>query len=343
MKIQLTCIALFGAMCAHAQNADLFSTGKPLPGSNVDASGKTHVDGKYILEDTLQLNKTLKVAESAFIKRFLKVGNNSIWIGSANPGGTSNDIYSTGGALRINGLATPNQNTEINPVDGAVVIGTNASDPAYGISTGASLKFPLVVKSGIMVTGKNSGLFFRNVPAGGGANPNSNGDIAIEFEERPTGDAAFSCTNPIRGLNIYRPFPNDVGAANYVFFVSTHANNAGNIGIGTPYPVYKLTVNGTMGAREVVVETTNWCDYVFDKSYDLMPISELKSYIEQNKHLPNIPTASHMESNGIPLSEMTRKHMEKIEELTLYIIQQQGQIDALSRKVSELAAEKSGK
>ena len=63
-----------------------------------------------------------------------------------------------------------------------------------------------------------------------------------------------------------------------------------------------------------------WCDYVFDAKYKLMPLEELQQFINANKHLPNIPPASEVETNGLPIGEMTPKMMEKIEELTLYVL-----------------------
>lgn len=95
---------------------------------------------------------------------------------------------------------------------------------------------------------------------------------------------------------------------------------SGNVGIGTATPSEKLSVNGNIGAREVKVETTNWPDYVFDDDYALMPLSELEAYIKANKHLPGIPSAKEAEADGIGLAEMNRKLLEKVEELTRYVI-----------------------
>jgi hypothetical protein len=73
----------------------------------------------------------------------------------------------------------------------------------------------------------------------------------------------------------------------------------------------------------------NWPDYVFKKDYPLKSIGEFEKYIQANKHLPGIPAASAVESNGLDVGDMQRKLMEKVEELSLYIIQLQKQIDAL--------------
>jgi hypothetical protein len=95
----------------------------------------------------------------------------------------------------------------------------------------------------------------------------------------------------------------------------------GNIGIGTETPDTKLAVNGTIHAREVIVDLVGWPDYVFQDDYNLMSLEELEKSININKHLPNIPSACEIENNGIQLGQMNKKLIEKVEELTLYIIQ----------------------
>ena len=108
-------------------------------------------------------------------------------------------------------------------------------------------------------------------------------------------------------------------------FVVQHNN--GNYGIDTPTPSEKLEVNGTIRSKEVKVEATGWPDYVFKEDYPLQDLSKLKEYITINKHLPNIPTETEVKDVGINLGEMNAKLLQKIEELTLYIIQQQEQLD----------------
>lgn len=116
----------------------------------------------------------------------------------------------------------------------------------------------------------------------------------------------------------------------------------GNIGIGTSLTVnnpngYKLAVNGTIGAKEVKVENTSttWPDYVFKKDYKLMPLNELETYLDQNSHLPDVPSASEVEKNGINLGEMDAALLKKVEELTLYMIEQEKRIKALEAQLAE--------
>jgi hypothetical protein len=115
--------------------------------------------------------------------------------------------------------------------------------------------------------------------------------------------------------------------------------DSGNVGIGTTNPTYKLAVNGTIRAKEVIVET-GWADFVFDKNYRLPPLQEIKQHIEKNKHLPGIPTEAEVKENGVNVGEMQVKLLQKIEELTLYMIQQQEIIDKLNDKIERLESKK---
>jgi hypothetical protein len=105
----------------------------------------------------------------------------------------------------------------------------------------------------------------------------------------------------------------------------------GNVGIGTNNPTNKLSVNGDIRSREVTVELINWPDYVFKKTYHLRPLQEVESFIQNNHRLPDIPSAAEIEKNGLQLGDMQKRIMEKIEELTLYILQQQKEIEQLKK------------
>ncbi len=106
--------------------------------------------------------------------------------------------------------------------------------------------------------------------------------------------------------------------------------NNGNIGIGTATPgTYKLAVNGHIRAKEIVVEQANWPDYVFTDEYPLPSLTEVEEHIKKNGHLMNIPSASQVHSDGMEVGEMNKLLLEKIEELTLYIIEMKKEINEL--------------
>ncbi|MEO6731535.1 MAG: hypothetical protein ABIN01_09980 [Ferruginibacter sp.] len=113
------------------------------------------------------------------------------------------------------------------------------------------------------------------------------------------------------------------------------AEATGNVGINTDNPTYKLSVNGDIRSKEIVVET-GWADYVFEEKYKLTPLNEVEKYIVENKHLPGIPSALDIQTNGLMVGDTQKKMMEKIEELTLYLIEQTKEIDLLKKKVSAI-------
>lgn len=113
-----------------------------------------------------------------------------------------------------------------------------------------------------------------------------------------------------------------------------------NIGIGTSIfedgeDMYRLSVNGKIRAHGVKVYT-GWADYVFKKDYVLRPLEDVEYFIEENGHLPNVPSEKEVEENGIELGEMNAKLLEKIEELTLYLIEQNKEIKTLKKQIHEI-------
>lgn len=111
--------------------------------------------------------------------------------------------------------------------------------------------------------------------------------------------------------------------------------SGGNVGIGTTTPAYKLSVNGTIQAKEVKVES-NWSDFVFDKEYALPSLMQVESYIKENKHLPGVPSAKEIQDNGLSMAEMMAEQMQKIEELTLYLIDMKKENEELKSRVAAL-------
>lgn len=111
--------------------------------------------------------------------------------------------------------------------------------------------------------------------------------------------------------------------------------NNGNIGIGTiDTKGYKLAVNGSAVFTKVVVKPyAAWPDYVFESSYSLMPLDSLENFLAINRHLPGVPKAEEVIKNGIDLAENQKILLQKIEELTLYIIQENKTIEAQNLKI----------
>jgi hypothetical protein len=143
----------------------------------------------------------------------------------------------------------------------------------------------------------------------------------------------FVNRNFIKALSVFNTVTNTNGDETFVVY------GDGRTAIGSSYvaPGYKLAVNGKIITEEVVVQLrSNWPDYVFEKNYKLKSLSEIEDFIKQNNHLQNIPTANEIEKDGVSIGSIVSKQMEKIEELTLYLIEQQKQIDELKKQVDIL-------
>ena len=133
------------------------------------------------------------------------------------------------------------------------------------------------------------------------------------------------------------------GGNNIVEFnTSTKATSfSGNVFMGpftttTKSPTgYVLNVDGKVRANEVVVNATG-ADFVFEENYELIPLTDLEIYINKNKHLPGVPSASAMQENGMSVSETTSTLLQKIEELTLYVIALQKETENLREEVATL-------
>ncbi|MDC8004469.1 tail fiber protein [Aureisphaera galaxeae] len=123
----------------------------------------------------------------------------------------------------------------------------------------------------------------------------------------------------------------------------------GKIGIGTSNPDELLTVKGKIHTQEVIVDLKGAVapDYVFESYYEnaslrnpdyrLLSLTDLEKFIEENHHLPKVPSADEIETEGLALKEMNLLLLEKVEELTLYTLQQQKEIDALKKKIEEIS------
>lgn len=123
----------------------------------------------------------------------------------------------------------------------------------------------------------------------------------------------------------------------------------GRVGIGTRQPTDKLTVNGTASAEEIIVEENVGADFVFEECYQLPSLSKVENHIKTKKHLPEIPSAEEMKRYGVKVGDLQMKLLQKIEELTLYVIElekkdkerqkrmeeQQQRIELLEQKVSQ--------
>lgn len=226
-------------------------------------------------------------------------------------------------------------------VNGTHISSNNTGNVGIGITSPIS-KFHIYSVGGV-----NSGLLTESTSATSYAGTdwkNSTGDL---------GQISLTGSSFVNGMVLSRQTSFNSNAPNGVSLVAYNAtgfitfgtggllatnermriNNLGNVGIGTSNPDAKLAVKGTIHAQEVKVDLLGAMapDYVFEENYKLLSLQNLKEYIQQNKHLPEVPSAQEMEENGINLKMMNLLLLKKVEELTLHLIELEKQVNELKK------------
>ena len=181
--------------------------------------------------------------------------------------------------------------------------------------------------------------------------PNSSPSISSFKLQFSSGDPAFSMFFNKGYIEFNTPATTNTTIAAVSFGYngteSIRINQDGKVRIGngvndikTPIG-YRLFVEEgilTERVKVAVKTTTNWADYVFNKDYSLMPLNEVEAFVKTNNHLPNVPSATEMVANGLDVAQMDAKLLEKVEELTLYIIEQNKRNDEQNKQIEELKA-----
>ena len=354
-KLVLAGFLLAGILGAEAQN--VASTATLTSGGNL--SGTTG-SGTYY---GVNAGKVSTASQNTFI------GTNS---GSnTTTGGTNVFLGSSSGNSNLTGsgnvflgqqsggsLSSGTNNTMTGKGSGYDSLGAQTQS-GLGFATGNSNSF-YGASSGAVNNGGNQNCFFGAF-SGSGKNTTGSNNTYLGFS---SGSSNNGSANVFLGSNSGPVSPNSAG--NFIsnnLYIDNSANNNpliwgdfatdqlklnGTVGIGavTTFPTavggasvanYKLFVTGGILTEEIRVALrtgTIWADYVFANDYKLKPLSELEKFINNNGHLPNVPSAKQVKEEGINVAEMATIQQEKIEELTLYIIAQNKRLEALEAKLN---------
>lgn len=254
--------------------------------------------------------------------------------------------YLAGNALTANssgyvGVGTANPQSQLH------IVGTGSSKSNFDdINADMSIQ----ANTGGRLTQAGATLQFV-IPANtDGSNPWAQGQIMTVAGTTNSGDATG------RMIFSTRQYTNIPGSG----YQWTWGNNividgsTGNVGVGTLQPQSLLAVAGRVTAKEVMVDSSGWADFVFDSVYRPMPLPDVASYLKVNKHLPQIPSSADIAKDGLNLGDMQKRQMQKIEELTLYAIEadkkiareesllekMQARLDALQAKIDRLTSDR---
>lgn len=276
--------------------------GTTAPTSKLQVNGSARIDSMLLVKDSIVINKTatiksdLKVVGNSLLKNDLKVAGNTTLVGTTT-------IKEGDFKIKALGDSTLAE-------DGVLLINANGK-----VKNGGELK-SLVYSESTYTPCKDEN--------GGNTTPaspiwlNGPGKLYTSSHCSPDVKVGIGQNDPDSKLHI----TSAVNRNTHPIIVDKRIQ-----GTTTPYKLMELDNNGLLYVREIKVNLDAWPDYVFDEGYQLMPLSELQAFIQKNNHLPHVPSACEMEEQGINVAKSNVMLMEKVEELTLYLLQMKEQLD----------------
>jgi hypothetical protein len=206
-------------------------------------------------------------------------------------------------------------------------VGINVSNPTFALDVNGSVKFDVNAFTDGEIKFEPHNNFHRIVFNELRLYENGIGDRFTITG----GNVGINKTNPSSALDVNGSVKASAEvSATKIRAISASANDAFVVENSSTTGInFKVKGNGYVYAREVEITMTNFPDYVFEKDYDLMSLDNLRTHIKENKHLPGIKSAKEVKANGIGQGELSKLQMEKIEELTLYILQLEERIKKL--------------
>jgi len=216
--------------------------------------------------------------------------------------------------------------------NGYVGIGTSNPTSQLNIGTSTTNSPSTIAQFGTSVTSGEARVLSL-VNSGGGSNQSTSLDFHNGAAWSPTGKIQVQQLGTDTKSKLHF-FTYNNGLKNRMTI-----NENGYVGIGTINPDSELAVNGKIHTKEVKVDLIGWSDFVFENDYKLPTLAEVEQHIKDKGHLKDIPSAENVKENGILLGKMDSKLLQKIEELTLYTIEQEKRLNSIDLKNETLEKE----
>ena len=251
---------------------------------------------------------------------------------------TPRHYFSQNGNMGVGGFSGPGVPLGRLDVIGA---GTTSSTNTFLLRNSLGDTLMRMRDDGRMGLGYNGSTYGRTLNMGGtGINFYTANEVAFGGAIFPTDTSLVIWSNSnSNNYLVLQPSWGNTGVGTYTPNAKLHLNGAMLVGNNSARIAtgYSVSIDGRLITEEsTVLNSTSWPDYVFDDGYKLMSLDDVEKHIKTQKHLPNIPPASTIEKEGIHLGDMSKRLMEKVEELTLYLIELKKENKALAERVKQL-------
>lgn len=318
------------------------------PTSRLDVNGNVKIDSALIVKDSVRINKSLRVDQDVRMLGLTKLNETNVLMDFTVQG-----LSKFNGELKANsdfvaqGLAKFNSEVKFTNLETL----SNYNDK-YVVFTNSNGKVQKESYDVLKADFVNAVYANKDCPAGDISLPNWTSGVNKLYVPCPQVNVGINTTSPrVRldvigtgylskiSLGIADPmliqshyfhlkapsnFPSQQNTT--IFLIENHQRE-----------LFQISNDGKVRAREVIVDTQSpWPDYVFEPHYQLKTLPELHTFIQENKHLPNVPSAKEMDAEGINIGEMNKILLEKIEELTIYLVQQDARMQQLEAEVQTL-------
>jgi hypothetical protein len=262
-----------------------------------------------------------------FTNGYIRLTHNTPY-GDANDGKICNSVFAQG--LNIVGINNDNTYRKVQLWGG---ITQNQNDGGNSFVGTTSLTGPIFLRGNTEITDGTSFKIVHDTPYG----DVNDGKIGNSLFAQGLNIVGINNDNTYRKIQVWGGITQNQNDGGNSFAGNSNFSSTVRIGNVTTPAGYKLYVEQGILTEKVKVAiktSANWADYVFDKNYKMMPLAKVEKYIQQNKHLPGIPSAKEVVKDGIDLAQINAKLLAKVEELTLYMIDFNKQVKAQDKKIT---------